>query len=130
MPPMKFRIPRPSLSMAIGLVALLIALGGTSAAAVVVSNANNAKHLGGQPPSFYLQSRHFAYSHGERFFSAGQTVTLGTNGHFTFTSTCSKVKRTESGHVRCHGEHDCRSRRQRSDARWHEDQYPYRQRRA
>ena len=77
--------------MAIGLVALFIALGGTSAAAVVVSNANNAKHLGGQPPSFYLQSRHFAYSHGERFFSAGQTVTLGTNGHFTFTSTCSKV---------------------------------------
>jgi hypothetical protein len=88
---MKFRIPRPSLSMAVGLVALFVALGGTSVAAVVVANANNAKHLGGQPPSFYLQSRHFAYSHGERFFSAGHTITLGKNGHFTFTSTCSKV---------------------------------------
>jgi hypothetical protein len=88
---MKFRIPRPSPAMAVGLVALFVALGGTSVAAVVVANANNAKHLGGQPPSFYLQSRHFAYSHGERFFSAGHTVTLGKNGHFTFTSTCSKV---------------------------------------
>jgi hypothetical protein len=29
-------------------------------------------------------------SEGERFFSAGQTVTLGTVGHFTFSSTCSK----------------------------------------
>jgi hypothetical protein len=88
---MKFRIPRPSAAMTVGLVALFVALGGTSVAAVVVANANNAKHLGGQPPSFYLQSRHFAYSHGERFFSAGHTVTLGKNGHFTFTSTCSKV---------------------------------------
>jgi hypothetical protein len=88
---MKFRIGRPSAAMTVGLVALFIALGGTSVAAVVVANANNAKHLGGQPPSFYLQSRHFAYSHGERFFSAGHTVTLGRNGHFTFTSTCSKV---------------------------------------
>jgi hypothetical protein len=88
---MKFGIPRPSPAMAVGLVALFVALGGTSVAAVVVANANNAKHLGGQPPSFYLQSRHFAYSHGEHFFSAGHTVTLGTNGHFTFTSTCSKV---------------------------------------
>jgi hypothetical protein len=88
---MKFRIPRPSPAMAVGLVALFVALGGTSVAAVVVANANNAKHLGGQPPSFYLQSRHFAYSHGERFFSAGHTVTLGRNGHFTFTSTCSTV---------------------------------------
>ena len=29
-------------------------------------------------------------SHGEHFLSAGQTVTLGTVGHFTFSSTCSK----------------------------------------
>jgi hypothetical protein len=87
---MKLRIPRPSPAIAIASVALFVALGGTAAA--VVSTANNAKHLGGQPPSFYLQARHFAYSHGERFFSAGHTVTLGRNGHFTFTSTCSKDK--------------------------------------
>lgn len=87
---MKIRIPRRSPSLAISLAALFVALGGTGYAAVVVATANNARHLGGQPPSYYLQSRHFAYSHGERFFSAGHTVTLGRNGHFTFTSTCSK----------------------------------------
>jgi hypothetical protein len=43
-----------------------------------------------KPPSYYQQARHFAYSHGERFFSVGHTVTLGRNGHFTFTATCSK----------------------------------------
>jgi hypothetical protein len=88
---MKSRIPRLSPSMAIGVTALFIALGGTGYAAVTVSTANNAKHLGGQPPSYYLQARHFAYSHGERFLHAGQTVILGRNGHFTFSSTCSKV---------------------------------------
>ena len=31
-----------------------------------------------------------AGSHGEHFFNVGQTVTLGTVGDFTFTSTCSK----------------------------------------
>jgi hypothetical protein len=87
---MKIHFPRSTPSLAISIGALFIALGGSSYAAVVVSTANNAKHLGGQPPSSYLQARHFAYSHGERFFSAGHTVTLGRNGHFTFTSTCSK----------------------------------------
>ena len=81
---------RLSPAMIVSTVALFIALGGTGYAAVVVATANNAKHLGGAPPSFFLQYRHFAYSHGERFFSAGHTVTLGRNGHFTFTSTCSK----------------------------------------
>ena len=87
---MKFRIPRPSPAMAVGAVALFVALGGTGYAATVVANSNNAKHLGGQPPSFYLQARHFAYSHGEQFLKAGQTKILGKNGHFTFSSTCSK----------------------------------------
>jgi hypothetical protein len=85
---MRFRTSRPSPSFAIAVVALFVALGGTAAA--VVSTVNNAKHLGGKPPSYYQQARHFAYSHGERFFSVGHTVTLGRNGHFTFTSTCSK----------------------------------------
>ena len=84
---MKIRFPRPTPSMAIGLTALFVALGGTSYAAMT---ANNAKHLGGAPPSFYLQYRHFAYSHGEAFIKAGQTVTLGRNGHFTFFAACSK----------------------------------------
>jgi hypothetical protein len=76
--------------MIVSVAALFIALGGTGYAAVVIATANNAKHFGGRPPSFFLQYRHFAYSHGERFFSAGHTVTLGRNGHFTFTATCSK----------------------------------------
>ena len=85
---MKIRFPRLTPSLVISIGALFIALGGTGYAAVVVATANNAKHLGGQPPSFYLQSRHLAYSHGERFFSVGHTVTLGRNGHFTFTASC------------------------------------------
>jgi hypothetical protein len=76
--------------MVISVAALFITLGGTGYAAVVVATANNAKHLGAKPPSFFLQYRHFGYSHGERFFSAGHTVTLGKNGHFTFFAACSK----------------------------------------
>jgi hypothetical protein len=53
---------RVSPAMVISLAALFIALGGTGVAAVVVANANNAKHLGGQSPSFFLQARHVAYS--------------------------------------------------------------------
>jgi hypothetical protein len=87
---MKHRIRIPSPSLVLSTVAVFVALGGTGYAAVTVTTSDNAKHLGGQPPSAYLQSRHFAYSRGERFFNAGQTVTLGRNGHFTFTSTCSK----------------------------------------
>jgi hypothetical protein len=83
---MKHRMLSPS--MIVSVLALFVALGGTAAA--VVSTVKNAKHLGGKPPSYYLQARHFANSHGERFFSAGQTVKLGRNGHFTFTATCSK----------------------------------------
>jgi hypothetical protein len=85
---MKHRIP--SLSFIVSMLALFIALGGTGYAAVTVTTAANTKHLGGQPPSYYLQSRHLAYSHGEHFLSAGQTVTLGKNGHFTFSASCSK----------------------------------------
>jgi hypothetical protein len=85
---MKRRIPSPSLVLS--MLALFVALGGTGYAAVTVATANNAKHLGGKSPSYYQQARHFAYSHGERFFNAGRTVTLGKNGHFTFSATCSK----------------------------------------
>jgi hypothetical protein len=83
---MKSRVSRLSPSLLVSVVALFAALGGTGYAATTVT-ANN---LGGQPPSFFLQYRHFAYSHGERFFSAGQTVVLGQNGHFTFSATCSQ----------------------------------------
>ena len=88
---MNLRTPRLSPAIMIASVALFVALGGTGYAAVIVATSNNAKHLGGQPPSFYLQARHFAYSHGEQFLHAGQTKVLGKNGHFTFSSTCSKV---------------------------------------
>src|SRR5205085_10969354 len=91
---MKSRISRLSPSMVIAVVALFAALGGTGYAATVVATANNAKHLGGKPPEFYLQSRHFAYSHGEHFLSIGQTVTLGKNGHFKFTASCTNPSGT------------------------------------
>jgi hypothetical protein len=84
----KHRLASPS--FIISVLALFIALGGTGYAAVTVTTANNAKHLGGQSPNYYLQARHLAYSHGERFLTAGQTVTLGTNGHFTFSASCTK----------------------------------------
>lgn len=48
---MKALVSRLSPSMLISVVALFIALGGTGYAAVVVATANNAKHLGGEPPS-------------------------------------------------------------------------------
>ena len=85
---MKSLSTRLSAPMLISVIALFIALSGSAAA--VVSTTGNANHLGGKPPSFFLQYRHFAYSHGEKFFNAGDTVVLGRNGHFTFTSTCSK----------------------------------------
>ncbi len=89
---MKSLLSRCSPAVVISCVALFVALGGTGVAAIVVSTANNAKHLGGKSPSFFLQYRHFAYSHGERFLRAGQTVVLGRAGHYTFYSTCSKDK--------------------------------------
>ncbi len=85
---MKVRI---SPSLAVSGVALFAALGGTGyAASTFVSNANNARHLGGKDPSYYLAAKHFVSSGGEHFFHAGRTVTLGQAGHFTFTATCSK----------------------------------------
>ena len=85
---MRFHIPRPKPSIVISTVTLFVVLGGSADA--VVTTVDNARHLGGKPASYYQQARHFAYSHGEHFLSAGQTVTLGRNGHFTFTATCSK----------------------------------------
>jgi hypothetical protein len=93
---MNVRFPRPTPSLAVAIVALVVALGGTSAAAVYVTTADNARHLGGKPPSYYVSAqelprlvRHFASSQGDRFMSAGQTVVLGRTGHFTFSATCS-----------------------------------------
>ena len=93
---MKVRFPHPTPSLVVATVALVVALGGTSAAAVYMTTADNARHLGGKPPSYYVPAqalprliRHFASSQGDRFMQAGQTVTLGRTGHFTFTATCS-----------------------------------------
>lgn len=87
---MKMHFPRVSPSMVVGVSALFVALGGTGYAADVAPTAHPAGHHGGQPSGNSLQARHFAYSHGERFFSVGRTVMLGRHGHFTFSSTCSK----------------------------------------
>jgi hypothetical protein len=93
---MKAQLPRPTASLVVAIMALVAALGGTSAAAVYVSTANNAGHLGGKPPSYYVSAgalpllvRHFASSQGDKFMNAGQTVVLGRTGHFTFTARCS-----------------------------------------
>ena len=87
---MKIRIPRSAPAVAISVIALFAALGGTGYAAVTVANSFNSKHLGGQPPSYYLPSHDFVSSHGARFLSAGQTTTLGEAGHFTFSAECTR----------------------------------------
>jgi hypothetical protein len=87
---MKFRrFLSPSFVVAV--IALFVALGGGAAVAATqfVNNANNAAHLGGQSPSYYLASKHFVSSGGEKFLHVGQTKVLGHAGHFTFSSTCS-----------------------------------------
>ena len=96
---MKVRFPHPTPALIVAIVALVMALGGTSAAAVYMTTADNARHLGGKPPSYYVPAqalprlvRHFASSQGDRFVRAGQTVVLGRTGHFTFTATCSHDK--------------------------------------
>ena len=78
-------------SLAISSAALFLTLGGTGyAASQFVQTANNAQHLGGKAPSYYLPTRQYATSHGVHFLSAGQNVTLGHVGHFTFTASCTK----------------------------------------
>ncbi len=84
---MKFRrYFSPSFVLAV--IALFVALGG-GAAVAATQFVNNAGHLGGQPPSYYLAAKHFVSSGGEKFLHVGQTKVLGHAGHFTFTSTCS-----------------------------------------
>jgi hypothetical protein len=98
---MKLRIPSPSLVLASA--AMVVALGGGSYAAAssfvsdqhirnVVSNstAGNSNHLHGYGYKYFLPAQNEATSHGVDFLSAGQTKKLGTVGHFTFSSTCSK----------------------------------------
>ncbi len=98
---MKARIPTPSLVLSV--IALLVALGGGSVAAassltttrqikqiVGQSTAGNSRHLGGYRSDWYLPAHNEATSHGVHFLSAGQTVTLGKVGHFTFSSSCTK----------------------------------------
>jgi hypothetical protein len=88
-------------SMVVGTAALFLAVGGVAAASqnwsgsqnnvkqlIAQSTANNAKHLGGHDPHFFLQAKHFVSSGGEHFFNVGQTVTLGRAGHFKFTASC------------------------------------------
>jgi hypothetical protein len=91
---MKSRILSPlrllSPSLILSVVALFVALGGGAAvAAQFVANANNANHLGGQSPSYYLAAKHVVSSGGEKFLHVGQTKILGHAGHYTFSSTCS-----------------------------------------
>ena len=83
---MKFRrLLSPSFVLSV--VALFVALGG-GAAVAATQFVNNAGHLGGKAPSWYLASRHFVSSDGERFLKVGQSKVLGHAGHFTFSATC------------------------------------------
>jgi hypothetical protein len=95
---MKFRrFLSPSFVVAV--IALFVALGGGAAVAATqfVNNANDAAHLGGQSPSYYLASKHFVSSGGEKFLHVGQTKVLGHAGHFTFSSTCSNPSGQQGG---------------------------------
>jgi hypothetical protein len=87
---MKIRIPQSAPALVISLIALSVALGGTSYAAVWVATANNARHLDGLPPTAFQPAGSVISSHGERFLSAGQETVLGRNGHLTFFATCKK----------------------------------------
>ena len=101
-------------SMAVAGVALFVALGGGSVAAAYSGwtqhghpdarkdiqlidhlaptlTVGNANRLGGRPASAYADARRVASSGGVKFLRAGQTITLGKVGHFTFTATCSTV---------------------------------------
>ena len=60
-------------------IALFVALGG-GAAVAATQFVNNAGHLGGQPPSYYLASKHFVSSGGEKFLHVGQTEVSATPG--------------------------------------------------
>jgi hypothetical protein len=87
---MKFR-RYPSPSLVLSLVALFVALGG-GAAVAATQFVNNAGHLGGKAPSYYLAAKHVVSSGGEKFLHVGQTKVLGHAGHFTFTATCQFAK--------------------------------------
>src|SRR5581483_5184458 len=71
-------------SFVLSLVALFVALGG-GAAVAATQFVNNAGHLGGKSPSYYLAAKHFVSSGGEKFLHVGQTEVLGHAGHFTFS---------------------------------------------
>jgi hypothetical protein len=87
---MKFR-RYLSPSFVLSVVALFVALGG-GAAVAATQFVNNAGHLGGKSPSYYLAAKHFVSSGGEKFLHVGQTKVLGHAGHFTFSATCQFVK--------------------------------------
>jgi hypothetical protein len=59
-----------------------------AANAINATTAANATDLGGQPASAYEPANKIVTSGGERFLSAGQTVTVAKIGHFTFTESC------------------------------------------
>src|SRR6201993_5039274 len=92
---MKFR-RYLSPSFVLSLVALFVALGG-GAAGAATQCVNNAGHLGGKSPSYYLASKHFVSSGGEKFLHIGQTKVLGHAGHFTFSSTCRNPSGEQGG---------------------------------
>lgn len=109
----RLRISRPTPSIIISCLALFAALGGTSYAADSAMNGGSsmgnhgssmgnhgssmssqsgsawASHLGGLPSKDYMLAKHTVSSNGVQFLNAGQTMTLGHAGHFTFSAVCS-----------------------------------------
>lgn len=74
----RFRISRPSPAIVVSCLALFAALGGSSYAA--------SMGMSGHGPS---RTPRTVTSGGVRFIGLGQSVTLGTAGHFRFYATCS-----------------------------------------
>jgi hypothetical protein len=83
-------------SLVLSITALFLALGG-GAAFAAGQFADNASHLGGKAPSYYLAAKHFVTSGGEKFLNIGQSKVLGHAGHFTFSATCTNPSGTMGG---------------------------------
>jgi hypothetical protein len=81
---MKIRMFQSSPSLAVSLCALSVAVAGAGYAAFnVAQNAGATGATNGLPEVIS--------SGGESFMSAGETVVLGTDGHFTFHASCHSV---------------------------------------
>ena len=80
---MKIPLPQSAPSLAVSFCALFVALGGASYAAVSVTGGSAKAAAPAMPEAIS--------SGGETFLNAGETKTLGINGHFIFFASCREL---------------------------------------